>query len=467
MYFDVVGKIFKEEGIDTAKLAFACADRDLTWGELKKTSLHVTELLAKAGVKEGQPVMVYGNKEAWFIASLLACYCNNIPFVPATPDLPPSRLEKMMLLCQCKVLINCSPENISLPVEVIIDSRGTISGDCTNAPAVPNAAYILFTSGSTGEPKGVVISNRNIQAFVNWFCQNFPVGKESVFANCASFGFDIALADFFATLQTGASAVLHTAQMLQSGQVPQRLVHYQCNYWNSTPSYISLLLNDKTFNAQQLPSLKTFTLSGEDLRPLLIKEVSARFREATFINAYGPTETTIFVSRAVLSPALLKDDSLPIGDLENEYLRLENDEIVIGGAQVGRYLEQKNDPACFATGDKGILKNGYIYYGGRLDRQIKFNGYRIEPDEVRHCLEKMPGVRQAECLPVVVDQKVKRLIVFVVTKDANLDQEKMRQQLKQELPAWMQPSEIILLESFPLTISSKTDRAALLKKYTG
>jgi D-alanine--poly(phosphoribitol) ligase subunit 1 len=478
MYFDVASKTFKEENIEASKIAFIAAAATVTWVELKILSDKICETLVKTGAPKGHPVLVCGDKEVFFLATILSCYRLNLPFVPVNNSLPKNRIEKIIEQTQSELMIVCGDyENISETYVVIKDDLSIRRKEGANFSKTIEAAYILFTSGSSGEPKGVVIADENIISFTQWFAKEFPVNKETVFINQASFLFDISLADFFGTLQTGGTCVFNTSEAVSNTTLFfERINKYKGSYWNSTPSFITRCLADKNFNAENLPSITHFVLSGENLSTNLVKELKLRFPKTAIINAYGPTETTIFASFIEIIDELLVENILPICKVENENIYLENDEIIITGIRVGAgYLNNdilthqkfiSHNKRSFRTGDLAFVKNKYIYYSGRKDEQIKLNGYRIELNEIKHALEHIDFIKQAECLPIVIDDKIKRIIAFII-----LDNEMqgiistIKPMLEKELPLYMIPSEIVVKKQFPYTNSFKVDKKQLLNEY--
>ncbi len=478
MYFDVATKTFKEENIEADKIAFVAADKNSTWIELKTLSDNICETLEKTGIPKGHPVLVYGDKEAFFLAAILSCYRMYLPFVPVNNSLPKNRIEKIIEQTQSNLIIVCGEnKNIFETYVVIKDDLSVLRKEGANFSKTIEAAYILFTSGSSGEPKGVVITDENIISFTQWFTKEFPLNKETVFINQASFLFDISLADFFGMLQTGGTCIFNTNEIASNtNSLFERINDYKGTYWNSTPSFITRCFADKNFNAENLPSITHFVLSGENLSTSLVKELKLCFPKAAITNAYGPTETTIFASFTEITDELLVENTLPICKVENENIYVENDEIIITGNRVGTgYLnnnvltQQKfisHSKKAFCTSDLAFIKNGYIYYSGRKDEQIKFNGYRIELNEIKHALEHIDFIKQAECLPIVIDDKIKRIIAFVI-----LDNEMqgiistIKPLLEKELPTYMIPSEIVVKKQFPYTNSFKVDKQQLLNEY--
>lgn len=480
MRFDVETKLFVDENTNANKIAFVAADSTLSWQQLKTLSDKICEVFKLANISAGNCVLVYGDKEAFFLAAMLSCYRMNLPFVPLSPSLPEKRVKKIIEQTQSHVLINCGNyKNIpALPTCINYD----FSFNNKPSPDLPSVydgiGYLLFTSGSSGEPKGVKISNKNIVAFTKWFTQHFNVNEKTVFINHADFSFDISLVDFFGTLQTGGTSIFNTSNVSNNTVLLfERINTHKGTYWNSTPSFISRCLADKNFNARTLPNITQFVLSGENLWTQLVKDLKARFPQSKIINAYGPTETTIYAGFAEITNELLNEPALPICKTNNAFISLKNNEIIISGNTVGsgylnnealtkeRFLK-KQQTNLYCTGDLAFEKNGYIYFNGRKDGQIKFNGYRIELNEIKQTLENIDFVEQAECLPVIVHEKVKRLIAFVkITSDNKTNA--IAQKLKAELPHYMLPSEIIVLKEFPLTASAKVDKQRLLADYLG
>jgi D-alanine--poly(phosphoribitol) ligase subunit 1 len=465
MYFDLAANEFREIDQAAAKLAFAGADRSITWKQLKELSDKICSTLEKTNIPEGAPVIIYGEKEIFFLAAILSCYRKKLPFIPIEPSLPQKRIDNIIAQTKSEAIIICGDYSNAPKLSLQITGDLVANGKASFETIYTNIAYILFTSGSSGEPKGVLVTRDNLVSFTSWFCRDFPVDRESIFINQASLLFDISLADLFGTLQCGGSAVFNSSSQITNGEFFLRIQEAQGTYWNSTPSFLSFCFTNKEFIEKHFPSLKTFTLSGEDLSPVLVRELYDRFPSVEVINAYGPTEVCIFSSRISIERGMLDAASLPISRLPQEFLLIENGELILRGPQVAQgYLGGETFNGRFATGDLVEEKNGLLYYKGRKDDQVKLNGYRIELNEIKHVLEQHASVAKAECLPLVVHHKIKRLIAFVElnTEEDPID---LKKHLASLLPSYMIPSEIIPVKEFPHTSSFKTDKKKLLETY--
>ncbi|MGZ3863598.1 MAG: AMP-binding protein [Bacteroidia bacterium] len=472
MRFNVETKKFEDMNSRPEKAAFHAADRSLSWAELKNLSDKICHAFTEAKIPRGYPVLIFGDKEAFFLAGILSCYRCGLTFVPVSPSQPKNRIEKIISLTNSEVMVVCGNYADIPGTRVVIDKDLNFIPSPLSNPPAENLAYILFTSGSSGEPKGVKITNRNIIAFTNWFVKDFGVNENTVFINQADFSFDISLADLFGALHLGATAIFNAAEVsAKTSSFFGRINEFKGTYWNSTPSFVSRCLADKNFTTANLPSIAKFVLSGENLSTHLVKDLKARFPKATILNAYGPTEATIYTGFTQVTEQLLHENTIPVCKADSKMISLKEKEIIISGETVGAgYLNneiltrQRFVNNSFVSGDSAYEKNGYIYFAGRKDEQIKFNGYRIELNEIKSTLQKIYFVEQAECLPVIIDEKIRRLIAFVKLSPGGQISH-ITQILRSELPHYMIPSEIIAVKEFPLTASSKVDKQKLLQNY--
>jgi D-alanine--poly(phosphoribitol) ligase subunit 1 len=348
-----------------------------------------------------------------------------------------------------------------------------------------NLAYILFTSGTTGEPKGVQIGRESVQALVDWMATDFALGDTPVFLNQAPFSFDLSMYEVFGTLALGGTVVLASRALTAPGApFLARVGAHEVTTWVSTPSFAQQQLLDPAFSGEGLPSLRTFLFCGEVLPVTLARMLRKRFPEARIINTYGPTEATVATTWIVVDDAVLaKYSPLPIGRANRDgQVFIDDGELCIVGPHVMRgYLNradlnatrmfERDGERGFRTGDLGSVDDdGLLFCHGRIDDQVKVGGYRIELMEIDAALSALPGLAAAAAVPLRrADGSVARIVGFVETGTddrrlpAALDDWKAL--LAARLPSYMIPSELIGCRALPMSVNFKIDRARLAQDY--
>jgi D-alanine--poly(phosphoribitol) ligase subunit 1 len=498
MKFDFTSLDFTETSSDVDKLAFACSDKDLTWADLQKTTDTLCGFFGKFN-PEKSPVLIYGSKEHLFPSAMLACIKSGIPYVAVDKIIPEERISFIIEATGACVLVNCFENPVDFNVPFIIQSDLSVVQKDVKIPgnkSIENGlCYILFTSGSTGSPKGVKISIDAVRSFVNWMIRTFPVDNKTVFINQATFSFDISLVEFLGTVSLGASAVLNSPEMTKenpSGFI-DRIKKYNCNFWNSTPSFIYQYLMHPEFTSVNLPFLRTFLFMGEELPSKTVERIYNAFSESKVYNAYGPTEATVVTTFIEITKEINSaySKSLPIGfpkyDGKILVLNESNDlsasgELIITGDHVANgYLNNPPLTAekfflhegkrAYRTGDLGFYKDGMVFFEGRIDDQIKYNGYRIELDEINSSLYRIPGIIEAVTVPLKVGNTVKKIVAFIKIenqKKEELEQFKteIRSGLLKSIPEYMIPSDFCVIDEFPVNSNHKIDRKELTQLYS-
>jgi len=406
------------------------------------------------------PAIVYGAKEAYMPEAMLGCLIAGRAYVPADRGIPAARFKKMISISGADTVIgNRIPviDGIRRIDPPAADGRS----DFTPLPAKESdLAYIIFTSGTTGDPKGVRVTRANLDNFVCWITSLDPLCSFSGarVLNIASFSFDLSVADLYYSLCKG-----HTLYASHKADDALDLLRArEINVAVSTPTTVKYFLLDPDFNAERLPSLRCLYFCGERLDPRTVRKIFSRFPEISVINAYGPTEATSAVCATSVTPEMCDLAALPAGDVENAAccIRIENGEIVIEGKSVfAGYAGQDESGGIHRTGDRGEIRDGRLFCLGRLDRQIKYKGFRIELDDIEANAASLDGVRS--CAAVCKrgpDGSVKHLRLFT---EGDARSEDIRLGLSALLPAYMIPSEITVIPSLPCTGNGKIDRKAL------
>jgi amino acid adenylation domain-containing protein len=351
-------------------------------------------------------------------------------------------------------------------------------------------AYILYTSGSTGQPKGVMISHSNIRSYIDVVVSYFGIGASARILCTAPFHFDMSTFDVFTTLRTGATLFV-ASDMLTL--FPEKLVsfmeQYEVTLWKGISSLLMYMARAGVLKPGRMPALRQVLFGGEALATRWLIHWMEQFPEKEFYNVYGPTEATgISLIHQVEQMPGSPQELIPIGRPCNDtyvYL-LDKDldllhdgdigELFIGGAGLARgYLNapEKTSQAfipdpfkpgerIFRTGDLAHRRPDGVYeFLGRYDHQVKIMGYRIELGEIEHALSTQPGVSDVAVVVVPADnQDVWELVAFVEGESAE-DPATILEKLKQQLPVYMIPRCLHKIGKLPRNERGKVDRKAL------
>src|ERR1017187_1152246 len=273
MKYDFHNKQFVDLDDSPNKLAIAGSDADIDWNTLKIKVEKLSSELTKLNIPVGHPIIIYGHKEHTFPVSILSCIHSNVTYIPIDKIYPYDRINKIIEISGAQILINCTDEFIDFNLAINISSNFEIT--INHQPEFTNKIYgnsdeplqyIMFTSGSTGEPKGVQISYKSILTFVDWAVRDFGFNNNDVFMNQAPFTFDVSLCDILNAFALGGTLVLSSNETVKNQDAfLNRNIFYKCSVWTSTPSFAFLFLRNRNFNALKINSIHTFLFMGEDL----------------------------------------------------------------------------------------------------------------------------------------------------------------------------------------------------------
>lgn len=479
MHFDLDTMQFADSGRDGDRLAVVGSDRGLSWASLEKEAQDWVRRARELGARQDIPIVLSGHKQAAFFTAMAACLMLGAPFVPVDSIYPDARRQRIAQLVGAGQLYHADTDTFEPTghTPVTLDEKGL--------------AYVLFTSGSTGEPKGVQIGRENVRLLAQWMLADFGLGAAPVFMNQAPFSFDLSMFEVFGTLASGGTCVLNSREQIQDGPAYlRRLASERITCWVSTPSFAHQQCLNKAFSSDGLPTLDTFLFCGEVLPHALAVRLRQRFPRARILNTYGPTEATVATTLIEVDQAVLDAyPVLPVGYAKPACrIEIHDDEICVVGDHVMRgYLNRPdlNEARLFhhasgqralRTGDLGRLDaDGLLWCQGRRDDQIKLNGYRIELAEISLALQALDDVKNAVCLALRrPDNTVVRLVGFVELAEdqagamqawAPYPAERWKPALAQRLPAYMLPSELVTVREFPMSVNHKIDGKALLAAY--
>ncbi|NCP87006.1 MAG: D-alanine--poly(phosphoribitol) ligase subunit DltA [Anaerolineae bacterium CG_4_9_14_3_um_filter_57_17] len=471
------------------RLAHISGAQTLTYAELFQRSNALALALRHKLTPSAEPVAVLGHKESEMLVAFLGCVKAGRPYIPLDISLPAGRVETILTASGAPLLL--TPATVRAWSDEFLDQ----TADFQPAPLTPDAPwYIIFTSGSTGAPKGVVITRQNLESFVGWSQaeQNFlPAGE--VFLNQAPFSFDLSVMDLYSSLASGGTLFSLTRELIaEPKKIFAALTESRVSVWVSTPSFAQLCLAEPTFRQEMLPSARKFWFCGETLTPEVAASLLKRFPAAEVWNTYGPTEATVATtSLRVDADILAAYAPLPVGRPKpnSRILILTNGlqaeagqrgEIVIAGQNVSAgYLHQPELSArsfyqidsarAYRTGDMGHFQDGFLFFDGRMDFQIKLHGYRIEIGDIEANLQALTGVRDAVVLPILKSNKVEYLAAFVILQQAQSGStfeisRALKRELGARLPDYMIPRKFVFLPDFPMTPNGKADRRKLAER---
>jgi D-alanine--poly(phosphoribitol) ligase subunit 1 len=455
----------------------------LSWGDLIRQSDALAGAIARTPLSPASPIVVRGHKEPEMLIGFLGCAKAGHAYAPIDIGAPEARAQRIIAAAGAELVL--TPERI----------RELVAFDHPPPPRSGDAStphYVLFTSGSTGEPKGVVITRGCLDAFLTWTLdeQRFALGRE-VFLNQAPYSFDLSVMDTWTCLATGGTVVcLTAADTAEFRQLFDRLEASGITTWVSTPALAQLCLGERRFAASMLPQLRRFMFCGDVLGPDVASRLLERFPTTALWNTYGPTEATVATTSVRVDREMVQRyPQLPIGiampgtsvaieDAEGHRLPAgERGEIVIIGPNVSpgylgrpdltaRVFSERNGVRAYRTGDWGSVRDGLLFFHGRMDNQVKIAGNRIELGDVEVHLARLPLVRAAAVIAAGRHGHPDSLHAFVVLTDRGDKREleiraTLLRGLASLLPAYMLPRTFHFLDRLPLTENGKTDRKAL------
>ncbi len=482
-------------------VAVVQGETTLTYAALVSRAHHLARLLRDRGAGPGRPVAVCLGRSPDLLAALLGAMRAGAPYVALDPDEPPARLARILTSVDaCCVLTRsdleprCRGEGhptlcVDRDVPTGPDDHGASLHD---SPGLDDLAYIAFTSGSSGAPKGVPIVHRAVLSYLCFLTETFGLRPTDVVLQIARASFDASVRELFGPLAVGARVVLlRDAEAADPEAILDRLrAHETTALLALVPSVLRPLTGAAEDRGLVASSLRLVLTTGE---PLLYDDVRRAIRHlapnAAFVNQYGPTECTMTSTFHHVDASAEAEGAVPIGrPIPGVSARVLDaalgpvpagvpGELHIGG--VGVASGYVGDPALTAarfvadphaaggrlykTGDLVRARSdGALEFLGRIDRQIKIRGIRTEPGEAESVLRQHPAIRDVAVLPWEPHPGDQRLAAYVVPHGgASVDRAALRQFARQLLPAHLVPAAVVPLTVLPLTANRKLDRDAL------
>lgn len=478
--------ISRQCGRSPSSLAAVSRAGTLTYAELEDRSARLASSLAARGIGPGGlvGVMAAGGRDA--LVALLGVLRSGAAWLPLEPALAPARLRMIVEQADPRLVLVCPgdaaaeslaalPRGRALTLDRVLEAKA----DAGPAPAFAprDRAYVIFTSGSSGRPKGVPVHHGALSHYLRWSLEMMGLGPEDRLLQTSALTFDAVLRQLLAPLGCGAAVHLTTpAELRDPDALWARACDEAVTVINTSPAAAARLLDAALRQPGRTPPLRLLTLGGEALSASLVDGWRARVgEELRVVNLYGPTETTINATWHELAPG--EPDPIPIGRplpgyelaiLDPDGREAREGELCVGGVGVFEgYLGEVATPwveregrALYRTGDRVRRRaDGALLFLGRIDAQVQIRGVRVEPAEVEAALSRLPGVRLAVALPNTADSPT-HLLAWVEAEAEGWDEEGARAALRAWLPDAFLPRRIYRVDELPLGPTGKVERRA-------
>ena len=469
----------------------------------EKYSFHDLNLLSNqwahylkdCNILEQDVVAILNEKSLSSFALMVACLKIGVIYTNLDASSPKARLNKIIERCNPKIVFSDIGSSIpdlvfNGPIvdysEIAIDQYST--EDHSSEINGSYAAYIMFTSGSTGFPKGAVISHSNLLHFIQWGRTTYSVSSDDIFTNANPIYFDNSVFDFYISIFNGASVVPLSHQLVKDARaLVSAIEQNQCTFWFSVPSLLVYLLTTRVLNSNSFPEIKRIAFGGEGFPKNKLLQLYQMFsHRASIYNVYGPTECTCICS----SHQVREDDFQNMNELTTlgklapnfgyEIIPLDDNseigELCLMGPCVGLgyYNDEERTNGSFIstgfpfktwmyrTGDLvERVESGFLYFRGRVDNQIKHMGYRIELEEIEAAYAGLMEVDEVGVVYQKLTAELGQIVAFIKLNDGTVDPDSIVIKIKEILPQYMIPRVQRVLEELPKNQNGKIDRNRL------
>ena len=471
------------------------ADRTVSYAELDDLASRVAATLAHVGVRPGDRVAVSAPRSVGVVASIYGVMRAGAAYVPIDPSSPVPHAARIANDCSISALI-ADPERSNrlrpeLPQDVVgldVEQIDAIPAGAAAAPPVGpgDLAYILYTSGSTGDPKGVMLSHGNARSFVDWAVGELRLSGDDRFSGHAPFHFDLSVFDLYACASVGGTLHVLPEEALRFGASTAAIVcEREVTVWYSVPSALVQWVTQGGVEAGMLSSLRHVVFAGEVFPLRFLRRLRELVPDAALHNWYGPTETNVCTAHAVRPEDLSAEEPIPIGrPCDHSPCRIVDEagapagagELLVGGPSVtsGYWGDPERTAAAvisdpdgarwYKTGDLVETgPEGEYRLRGRRDHQVKVRGYRVELGEVESAIDADDRVGEACVVAVADEQRGHDLVAFVVASSgASLQPVDVKRIVASRLPRHMVPARVHVEDGrLPTTSTGKVDRTAL------
>ncbi len=491
-YLDKTAKKYPE------KIGVKDIDKQYTFSKIRENALKVGSVLGEMGLFK-KPIAIFLDKNVDCFCSMFGVAYSGNFYTILDVTMPQARIERILRILDAEAIITDKKHEQDIqkldlkfsPIYIEDIYTRTINNlmiECIQNRIIDtDVLYILFTSGSTGDPKGVIISHRNVITYMEWSGKVFGFDSNTVFGSQTPFYFSMSVLDIFQTIRTGAEFVIIPKKLFS---LPGDLISYidetQINtiYW--VPSALCQLANINALDNPKLKCVKMILFAGEVMPAKQLNMWKRALPDAFYANLFGPTEVTDICTYYILDREIADDESIPIGRTcdnmdvfivdENgkEVTGTQEGEMLVRGASVayGYYknpektkeafiqnpLQDSYEEKVYRTGDLvHYNENGEIIYVSRKDFQIKHMGYRIELGEIETAASAIAQIDRVCC---IYDMANSEIVLFYT---GAIDAKDIKKNIKKKVPRYMIPTRYVTMEEMPLNLNGKIDRGELKK----
>jgi surfactin family lipopeptide synthetase A len=493
-----------EKHVETTpdSVALAAGDSQITYCQLNESSNQLAKVLKRKGIERDRLVGILLNRSSLMVTIILAVWKVSGAYIPIAPEEPGQRITRILKDSDADVLFTLSrlvnadwemDKNLEGKIFYLDIHKEEIQKESRGNPDIEmdmtDLAYIIYTSGSTGIPKGAMIEHKGMMNHIYAKIYDLQLTDKSIVAENANHTFDISVWQFFAALAVRGKTIIYADEDIWNPDAfITQLIKDGVTTLEVVPSYLSVMLDTLDFGVMEFTHLNHLLVTGETLKPNLVRRWFKKYPGIKLVNAYGPTEASDDITHHIME-SLPVVERIPIGkSLHNLNIYIVDGnmnlapggvkgEVCVSGVGVGRgYLNDMEktsrvfmqDPFCeekavrlYKTGDLGHwMEDGAIEFFGRKDYQVKVRGYRIEPGEIESIILNHSGIKEA----VVIDKEDEKegiyLCAYLVPK-GEMDIAEIREYLLASIPDYMVPAYFVQLEKIPLTANGKVDRKAL------
>jgi amino acid adenylation domain-containing protein len=491
---DVLAKVFDHASTRPAALAASDEDEALTFDALAGQAASVASGLRRLGVEPDDRVVVHLPNSVSWLTVALGCMWVGAAFVPLPSDDPPSRLRGIVQDCAPKLAVTTDPvrapwPDTGIPTVDVTALRG-LSGEVpTRVNAADRDAYLIYTSGTSGSPKGVRIGRQAFGSAVASCAECLGFDHSTRTLIVSAFHFDGSYGNLFPTLVSGGAVFIPDREkLIFVRRFFRALLHDGITHVGCSPSYLRMVLSSPEARALRDSHLRTMGLGGEECTVEDLRRLWAVMPQIRVFNRYGPTETTMEVTTQEIDPRWVKAGRVPIGtphpgvsfyllDQNTRVISEPNEpgELYIGGRQLMRSywgddsltaevlrVDVIAGQTVYKTGDLVYRDEvGQYVYVGRCDDVVKRSGVRISLQEVARVVSCFEGVTSAMCATTDIDGRLG--IAAFVEGGPGLTADDVLSNAEEHLPLNMLPDQIFVVDSIPMNSSGKADRSALLE----